>query len=75
MDRPSATSTRTSRSLAVSEPVSLDASGDADEPTLLAEAGDPNDSLLGVDPAAVEAGELPEGPTEPEEMGDSPLDQ
>jgi DNA gyrase subunit A len=59
----------------IGEPVSLDASGDADEPTLLAEAGDPNDSLLGVDPAAAEAGELPEGPTEPEEMGDSPLDQ
>jgi DNA gyrase subunit A len=59
----------------IGEPVSLDASGDADEPALQPEAGDPNDSLLGVDPAAVESGELPEGPTEPEEMGDSPLDE
>jgi DNA gyrase subunit A len=59
----------------VGEPVSLDASGDADEPALLETAGDPNDSLLGVDPAAVESGELPEGPTEPEEMGDSPIDE
>jgi DNA gyrase subunit A len=59
----------------VGEPVSLDASGDADEPALLPEAGDPNDSLLGVDPAAAESGELPEGPTEPGEMGDSRLDE
>jgi DNA gyrase subunit A len=60
---------------AIGEPVSLDASGDADEPALMETAGDPNDSLMGVDPAAVESGELPEGPTEPEEMGDSPLDE
>jgi DNA gyrase subunit A len=56
----------------VGEPVSLDASGDADEPTLLDTDGP---DIIGVDPDAVEAGEGPEGATEPEEMGDAPADE
>jgi DNA gyrase subunit A len=49
------------------EPVSLSAHGDADEPALQPESGDPRDSLIDPDSAG-------EGPTEPEEMGDSPLE-
>jgi DNA gyrase subunit A len=56
----------------VGEPVSLDASGDADEPVLL-DADGPD--VIGVDPDAIAAGEGPEGVTEPEEMGDAPADE
>src|SRR5215212_3069490 len=55
----------------IGEPVSLDASGDADEPTLLDTDGP---DVIGVDPDAQAAGEGPEGATEPEEMGDAPID-
>jgi DNA gyrase subunit A len=51
----------------VGEPVSLDAHGDADEPAIQPESGDPQDSIIDPDAAG-------EGPTEPEEMSDSPLE-
>jgi DNA gyrase subunit A len=57
------------------EPVSIGASGDADEPALDPGAGDPADKLLGVDPSEQAAGEGSEGVTEAGEMGDAPTDE